>query len=208
MHPNPAYRQQTHAQALEAADDRGFGFIATHFEGLSGAHVPFFVEGQRVCFHLNRSNPLAKMATKQAIPAMLVVSLCDAYVSPAWYHMDDQVPTWLYGAVHIHGFLEVLPDEALESLLIQLSAKFETRLSPAAPWTMDKLTKRAKDNLMRAIQPFSLKITEIAATDKFAQTKPAQALASLAPKLEDHSFGSNVDRVAQRVLYHHRLKTQ
>lgn len=208
MHPNPTYRQQTHAQALDAANDRGFGFIAAYFEGLSGAHVPFFVEDQRVFLHLNRANPLARAATKQAIPAMLVVSLCDAYVSPAWYHMDDQVPTWLYGAVHINGFLEVLPDKELEPLLVQLSAKFESRLAPAAPWTMDKLSKQAKDKLMRAIQPFSLRITAIDATDKFAQTKPAQALASLAPKLEDHSFGSNVDRVAQRVRHHHRLKTQ
>ena len=34
---------------------------------------------------------------------LLRVNGADAYVSPDWYVSPDQVPTWLYQAVHLTG---------------------------------------------------------------------------------------------------------
>ena len=34
---------------------------------------------------------------------LMAVNGADAYVSPDWYVSPDQVPTWLYQAVHLTG---------------------------------------------------------------------------------------------------------
>ena len=209
MHPNSTYRKQTDQEALELAEQRGFGVITAQLEGLFGAHVPFLVSGDRVHLHLNRANPLAKAAREQSTDVMLIVSLCDAYVSPEWYDMGpDQVPTWIYAAVHIHGTLRPLPDETLEPLLSKLSAKFEARLTPKMPWTLDKVSEKAKLGLMRAIQPFELEISEVEATDKFAQNKTVEALDHLAPFIAQDSFGANTDMAAARVAHHRDMKSK
>ena len=164
---------------------------------------------KKVSLHLQRVNPLAKAVTQDPTPVMLIVSLCDAYVSPKWYEMDNQVPTWLYGAVHLHGTLHALDDASLEPLLIDLSDKFEQRLHPQKTWSFSKVSDKVKTGLMRAIQPFGFTIDRVEATDKFAQTKPAAALKSLASAVQSHSFvfGAHVDLVVERVRCHAHQKS-
>lgn len=117
------------------------------------------------------------------------------------------MPTWIYGAVHIHGRLSALPDEALEPLLVRLSDTFEARLAPKPIWTMDKMTDKAKTALMRAIQPFEIEIDKIESTDKFAHNKPVEALEGLAENLPS-SFGANLDLATDRVRHHAKAKAQ
>jgi len=203
MHPNSIYRNQEETEALALAVGRGFGVVSAQLDSLFGAHVPFVLHGSdHLHLHLHRGNPLAKATSKQPISVMLIVSLCDAYVSPEWYGMGaDQVPTWIYGAVHIYGMLHALPDNALEPMLATLSEEFETRLAPKKPWTLEKMSEKAKLGLMRAIQPFELSIERVESTDKFAQNKPIEALESLADQV-DQSFGANLDAVEARIRHH------
>ena len=53
-------------------------------------------------FHVARHNPLASLADGTA-SWLMAVNGADAYVSPDWYASPDQVPTWLYQAVHLTG---------------------------------------------------------------------------------------------------------
>jgi len=53
-------------------------------------------------FHVARNNPLAKLADGKS-QWLMAVTGADAYVSPDWYVSPDQVPTWLYQAVHLTG---------------------------------------------------------------------------------------------------------
>lgn len=208
MHPNSIYRHQSEQAALKLAAGRGFGVVTAQLETLFGAHVPFVVEGRALQLHLHRGNLLAKAAAANPVSVMMIVSLCDAYVSPQWYDLGpDQVPTWIYGAVHIHGTLRAMDDGMLEPLLIKLSSEFERRLAPKPEWRLDKVDDKAKQALMRAIQPFELTITHVQATDKFAQTKPGDALESLAKALPS-SFGANVDQAIACVQHHAGLRSQ
>ena len=54
----------------------------------------------------------------------------DSYISPDWYEVPDQVPTWNYVAVHLTGTLELRPQEELLDLLDRQSALFEARVRP------------------------------------------------------------------------------
>ncbi len=71
------------------------------------ANIPFVLspDGKVGDLHLLKSNPIARMLVAP-LPARLAVSGPDSYVSPDWYRLDGQVPTWNYVAVHLTGILE------------------------------------------------------------------------------------------------------
>ena len=68
---------------------------------------------------------------------LLAVNGADAYVSPDWYASPDQVPTWLYQAVHLTGTgADHCRTTNSRQHLDALSAKFESWLAPKPPWTI------------------------------------------------------------------------
>lgn len=185
MHPNPAFRHEPEARALDFARARGFGVLtATGPEGVLAAHVPFVLEGRTLAAHLVRSNPLARHLREGPRPALMIVSGPDAYISPDWYGEDDKVPTWNYVAVHLRGTLELLPDETLRPHLDRLSANFEDRLLPKAPWRTDKVTPDLMEKMLRQIVPASFAIEHVDSTFKLGQNRGASLRINAAATLE------------------------
>lgn len=187
MHPNPIYRQVTDDKNLDFARARGFGTLSVN--GGNGpllAHAPFVLseDGQTATLHLMRSNPIMH-ALSQDLPAVIAVSGPDAYISPDWYGVQDQVPTWNYVAVHLRGSLSLLPQEDLRAVLDQLSAEFEARLAPKPAWLADKMTDDALARMMRMIQPVRLEIGEVTGTWKLAQNKPEAMRLAAAENVRD-----------------------
>lgn len=176
MHSNPAFRQTPATDALRIARERGFGVLAVNGEtGPLAAHIPFEIspDGAEVTLHLARSNAIARAALP--LPAVLVVSGPDAYVSPDWYGVPDQVPTWNYVAVHLRGTLHPLPDEALRPHLDRVTAHFEAHLAPKTPWVADKMSDGVMERMMRGIRPFRLQVAAVDSTVKLNQNKDAAA---------------------------------
>jgi len=106
MHPNPVFKNASRQQNIHFVRQRGFGTLAisadkqtpdqaTDMLGPVLAHIPFVLDitGKVVFAHLVRSNPMLKLLDKEA-PGVLAVSGPDSYVSPDWYQLEDQVPTW------------------------------------------------------------------------------------------------------------------
>ena len=175
MHPNPAFRQNGTERHLEFARDRAFGMIAVNAEhGPLLSHVPFLIadDGRSADLHLVRSNPIARLGTTDAV---IVVSGPDGYISPDWYGVEDQVPTWNYVAVHLRGRLEPQPHDTLIDLLSRQSAAFEARLAPKPPWMPEKMSDGALKRMMRMIVPFRLTIVEVQGTWKLNQNKSDSA---------------------------------
>ncbi|MFC2969553.1 FMN-binding negative transcriptional regulator [Acidimangrovimonas pyrenivorans] len=181
MHPNPAFRQTPAADNLAFARSRGFGTLAVNAAATDSAgpllsHLPFLLseDGSTAECHLVRSNPIARaLATPQ--PAVLSVTGPEGYISPDWYGLDDQVPTWNYVAVHLRGTLELLPATALRDQLDRLSARFEAELAPKPQWTAAKMPEDLLARMMRQIVPCRLTVTEVQGTWKLAQNKPEAA---------------------------------
>jgi len=176
MHPNPAFRQTARDANLEFARARGFGMLAVNGPDAPVlAHVPFLLsaDGMTADLHLARSNPIARTGLPAA--AVIAVTGPDAYVSPDWYGLEDQVPTWNYVAVHLRGVLQALPPETLQDHAEALSARFEAELAPKKPWLSTKMSDGTMDRMMRMILPFRLIIDTIDGTWKLNQNKPAEA---------------------------------
>jgi transcriptional regulator len=201
MHPNPIYRQASEAEAMQRALERGFGILTVHSgSDILAAHVPFVAagSGRRLEAHLVRSNPIARALAAGPCPALLIVSGPDAYVSPDWYGMADQVPTWNYLAVHLRGTLHLLDEASLAGHLERLSARFERTLSAKKPWTLDKMSESALGRLMRMIVPVGLQVSHVDSTTKLSQNKSAAARCGVADALEAGGVpGMEIEQIAQ-----------
>jgi transcriptional regulator len=202
MHPNPIYRTDEAARNLDFARERGFGVLCVQQADVPLlSHVPFLVsdEGDSADLHLVRSNPIVR-AVKDPLRAVIAVSGADSYVSPDWCGMDDQVPTWNYVAVHLHGMLERLPDDAMRDMLDRQSAAYESRLLPKPVWQTAKMTDDALGRMMRMILPFRFHIERTEGTWKLGQNKPEAARIRAGEHVRSHGFGAQTDNLAQLMI--------
>ena len=198
MHPNRAFRKSSDARNIAFARGEGFGLLCVNGpDAPLVSHVPFLLseDGSIAEFHLVRSNPIARLLAAP-LRARLAVEGPQSYVSPDWYGVDDQVPTWNYIAVHLQGQVELRPQEELHDLLDRQSALFETRLTPKRPWTTGKMTEPVMQAMMRQIVPCRMAVDQIDGTWKLHQNKPAEARLRAADAVESLGIGHNVDMVA------------
>lgn len=198
MHPNPAFRRAPPESNFAFALTRGFGALCVNgSEGPLLSHIPFCGEGRDVEFHLVRNAPMAR-ALQTPQPGLLAVSGADAYVSPDWYGMAHQVPTWNYIAVHLRGVVERLPDASLRAHLERLSAAFEERLEKA-PWRLNKVPEQSLAAMMQAIVPCVLHVEEVQGTCKLSQNKPKDARIAAGRAMAAAGFGAGADEIGARM---------
>lgn len=198
MHPNPVYHTETEAQNIAFARARAFGILAVNGEaGPLMAHVPFLIDEDAAYLHLHlvRSNPIAR-ALKSPLQARIAVSGADGYVSPDWYEVPDQVPTWNYVAVHLTGTLELRPQDEMRALLDRQSKHFEDQLEPKKPWETSKMTPDVLDRMMRQIVPCRMQIADVDGTWKLNQNKPDDVRLRAADHMDAYGMGSETRLLA------------
>ena len=198
MHPNPAFRQETEARNIAFARERSFGLLAVNADGGPLiSHIPFVLNeaGTGLKAHLVRSNPILRLlGTPQK--AAIAVTGADGYISPDWYGLDDQVPTWNYVAVHLRGTLRRLDDGELHGILDELSALFEERLAPKKPWTSAKMDQEVYGRMLRQIVPVAMDVEKIDATWKLSQNKPRDVRLAAVAGLDTAVSGSEIAALA------------
>jgi transcriptional regulator len=194
MHPNPVFHTEDDARNLAFAADRGFGVLAV--DGPLLSHIPFTLSDGAVEFHLVRSNPIARALRHGGLQAKIAVSGPDGYISPDWYEVPDQVPTWNYVAVHISGMLELRPQDALRGLLDRQAAHFEEKLLPKTPWTYGKMTPEVLETMMRQIVPCRMSIDAVDGTWKLNQNKPDDVRLRAAGAVAGAHIGQEIHMLA------------
>jgi len=198
MHPNPAFRATPEADSIAFARERAFGTLALNAQGgplLS--HVPFLLneDATSADLHLMRSNPILALL-ENAQQAVIAVQGPDGYVSPDWYGVADQVPTWNYVAVHLRGTLQRLDDAEMRDMLNRQSAHFEVMLTPKKPWHSDKMTPGVMERMMRQIVPCRFTITAVNSSWKLGQNKPDAARTNAAAHMAAHGIGQDTPLLA------------
>ncbi len=186
MHPAARFRDDdpTHLAALVRASGLAVIFAVTDRQPVC-AHAPILLEGARSRFHLSAGNPLAG-ALSGGAPALAVVTGPHAYVSPDWYGLDDQVPTWNYLSVEIAGPVRRLDADEATCLLDDLSAAFEGPLAPKPPWTRHKMSPGRFEALLAGIVGFEMQVERLEGVRKLSQNKPPAAQALVAKALAEH----------------------
>jgi transcriptional regulator len=184
MHPNASFRWDDRDALRTFAREIGFGmvFSATP-DGPRVAHVPFvFLDDDRVGFHIARGNGIARHLNGG--DALLVINGPDAYVSPDWYDLDNQVPTWNYLAIELEGRATQMDRAGLIAQVEALSAQQEARLLPKPEWTRDKMSDGLFDKMLGGITGFEMRITAWRGTAKLGQNKPALQRRNVADALD------------------------
>jgi transcriptional regulator len=175
MYTPPPFKPDRTA-SLAFAQARGFGLVcASDGQKPVASLVPFYLDSAsdgtpQVAFHVARNNPLVKLADAGS-PWLLAITGADAYVSADWYVSPDQVPTWLYQAVHLSGPVRTLSNGELALQIDTLSAKFEERLLPKKQWTSAKMTAGRLEAMKKAIVGLSMTVEEIEGSFKLNQHK-------------------------------------
>jgi len=201
MHPNPAFHTEETARNIAFARERAFGTLAINGEdGPVTCHIPFLLEenGESAELHLVRSNPIARIKAPEK--AVVTVLGPDSYISPDWYEVPDQVPTWNYVAVRLRGVLHPMSQDDLHPMLDRLSAHFETLLLPKTPWTTDKMGEGVMDKMMRMILPFRYEVTGIEGTWKLNQNKPDDVRERAAKQVAAYGQGLEIQTLAALML--------
>jgi len=187
MYTPPMFKPDR-AASLAFAEARGFG-TACAWDGSKpiASPMPFYLSfaadgTPQALFHLARHNPLLKLADGTSL-WLLAVNGPDAYVSADWYVSPDQVPTWLYQAVHLTGPVRMLSDDELAVQVDTLSAKFENWLLPKSPWTSAKMTAPRLEALKKAIVGLVMTVDEVAGSFKLNQHKSEADYAAVASGL-------------------------
>ena len=175
MYTPPMFKPDR-AASLAFAEARGFGTVCAWDGGKPiASSLPFYLisadDGTpQTLFHLARQNPLLTLADGTS-SWLMAVNGADAYVSPDWYVSPDQVPTWLYHAVHLTGTVRRLPDGELGPHLDTLSAKFENRLAPKPPWLSSKMPAARLEAMKKAIVGLVMSVDEVEGSFKLNQHK-------------------------------------
>jgi transcriptional regulator len=191
MYTPPMFKTDR-AASLAFAEARGFG-TACAWDGKRpiASAVPFYLHHAEdgtptALFHVARGNPLIQAADGVTSWVLAVIGP-DAYVTPDWYVSADQVPTWLYQAVHLTGPVRTLSEAELVVQIDTLSAKFENRLAPKRPWTSAKMTAARREALKKAIVGFVMTVDEVEGSFKLNQHKSEVDYAAVADALAAQS---------------------
>jgi len=198
MHPNPSFRSEPDTRNIAFIRERAFGTLAVNGDdGPLTSHIPLLLDdaAKSAELHLVRSNPIAR-ACKTPLKAVFTVTGPDSYISPDWYGVPDQVPTWNYVAVRVTGTLTALPHTDMHPMLDRLSAHFEETLLPKTPWTSAKMSDGVMERMMRVIQPFRFDVADIQGTWKLNQNKPDAVRAAAADHVAAYGIGQDVQTLA------------
>jgi transcriptional regulator len=192
------------ATSLAFAAARGFGLVVASDAGRPvAAHLPFRLIEQdgkvpKLEFHVARANPLAQIAEKGGT-WLVAVQGHDAYVSPDWYASAEQVPTWLYEAVHLSGPVRVVGGDHTQGHTERLSDTFEKWLAPKPAWTLDKVSDKRRELLLKAIVAIELTIETIEGNFKLNQHKSDEDHVAIANALSAQEDAS-AHAIAQRMV--------
>ncbi len=185
MHPAPDFHETDPAALAARVAERGFAVVI----GARGgrplvAHAPVLLDEGRLRFHLSTANSLAA-ALSPAGWALAVITGDEAYVSPDWYAVSDQVPTWNYVSVEIEGPVRVLSRAKATALLDDLAARYEAELAPKPPWSRSKMNPARFDAMLSGIVAFEMSVERLAGISKLSQNKPDEEIRRVAAALAD-----------------------
>jgi transcriptional regulator len=185
MHPATKFHIARREDMAALVRAEGFGVLTVQTEaGLRAVHMPVLLGGERLRFHVSRGN-LVHQALLGGTEALFVANGSHAYISPDWYGLPDRVATWSYVSVELNGPVTTLDQDALITLLVDMSAEHEQRLLPKPPWTRGQMSPGRFEGLLKAITGFEMHITDWRGTAKIDQDKPPEVRARIAAALKE-----------------------
>lgn len=180
----PKYYEITDKEEINSFIDRvGFGQLVSNVGGrIISTHLPLLLseDKSKIIGHLALPNPQHDELEGQEV--LVTFEGAHDYISPSWY-VSPGVPTWNYQTVHIYGFIKFIKDlNQVREVVDTLTKKYESKFEK--PWE-----PRYKDNMLKGIVAFELKISECQCKYKLSQNRSVEDRAQVIEQLK--KYGSN-----------------
>lgn len=151
--------------------------------------LPVVWEGDRLVMHLARANPhWRSVPADSGVPALVVVTDAEAYVSPAWYASKAEhgrvVPTWNYSAVQLVGRVRRHEDpDWLREAVTLLTRQHES--GRPEPWAVTDAPSTYVAKQLRAIVGLELTVERVEGKAKLSQNRSEEDRAGVVAGLRD-----------------------
>jgi transcriptional regulator len=155
-------------------DEFAFVDLVTTSPSLRITHIPVLLDRAAgpygtILGHISRQNEQAK-AFDEHEEAVIVFRGPHGYISPAWYHNRQAVPTWNFAVVHATGKLRAVTDpKALHAFLARLIDKFESYQGTG--YDFSKLPDSYVDGMLAGIVGFEMRIELLEGKFKLGQDR-------------------------------------
>jgi transcriptional regulator len=182
----PKYSTIEISEALDFIRANGFAILISQTSGgPTATHLPLRVAkaGNRQILrgHVARANSQWK-SWKDGDKVLAVFSGPHTYVSSSWYDHEN-VPTWNYQAVHVHGTIRLTnPEETLESLR-DLTDHYEQ--SSIHPVSVDGMSEDFLQREVRGLVGFEVRIEKVEGAFKLSQNRDAKNYREIIRRLEE-----------------------
>ncbi len=189
------YRNENAAEIKKFLYENSFGILINQSNSkLSATHIPLELETNSegkdiLCGHLSKDNPQWKGFLEND-KVLAVFSGPHSYISSSWYDHEN-VPTWNYIAVQIHGKIKIIDDQAAIESLKRLVDKYEK--DSENPIRIEDLSIETMRQA-KGIVAFEIEITELNATKKMSQNR-------------DHKNYQNIIEALEKVNTPHAIAT-
>lgn len=176
MYTSSSFAMSDERDMRAAIDHYGLATLVSHSPSgrLQATAVPVLFDpadpsGQTLISHMARANPHWR-AIADGDEVLLLFRGPDAYVSPAHYRVEEDVPTWNYTAVQVHGSFRHVRD-AVENrrVLSRTVEHFESRLGTG--WRLADISDTVVEAYSRGTASFSIAIRSMRAAAKMSQDK-------------------------------------
>jgi transcriptional regulator len=158
--------------------------ISSTDDGPFATHLPVFVsatsENLILRGHVAKANPHWRHL-EQNPACMTIFHGPHAYVSASNYVTRENVPTWNYGAVHVHGNARTFSSpEDLQGVLHHLIGTFE----PAYAEQWGSLSESYRERMLSHIVGMEIAVTKIEAKFKLSQNRSKEEQTNVITSLE------------------------
>ncbi|MEX0273410.1 MAG: FMN-binding negative transcriptional regulator [Flavobacteriaceae bacterium] len=170
MYIPPKYENKDLGEVREFIAQNSFGILVSQVDGRPWAtHIPLELEkdenGNDILMgHIAKANPQWQYFQDQH-EVLCIFNGPHSYVSSSWYH-DEEVPTWNYVAVHVHGQLNILTESEVMAALHRLVDRYEA--ASERPISLHHMSPKTLRQI-KGVIGFSISIKKVSAAFKLSQ---------------------------------------
>lgn len=173
--------------------------VASGPEGIVANHLPLILHQGALVGHVARANSLHEILA-QGAPVLAIFQGPEGYVSandyPSKARTHEQVPTWNYQVVHVHGAITFQHDtNACRAAAALLTRRMETRVNGPAAWRMSDAPHDYMERMVANIVALRIDITRVVAKFKLSQNKDPEDRNGAAAGLAKRGAGSLAARI-------------
>lgn len=198
MYVPKIYRSEDEELMKKIISENGFALLISDKEKLSATHSMFLLNENEESFYLETHISKANFQAKVLNDGDEV--LCDflgahSYISSSWYDHQN-VLTWNYEAVQIHGKVKLMSDDELYEHLRKLTFKYEK--PQKCPMLVENMGDEYVKNEMKGAFGIHIFPTEIFIVNKLSQNRKESDLRNIIKELEETS-DKNSHRIAEKM---------